>query len=271
MTAGLLVSQINESPLNLIYARGAKGAFSHGESLKQFKIKDVSIGESEINIESLNARAFRWLSRSGVATSYLPYYEQSELGFSEEIYKLRKNVTLLGYFQSYRYLEQFSKLNKDGLTVEPQVFSRTLKNFLRQIEFTDPIALHVRRGDYVGNKSTGLLSDQYYREALDILASKDREVWVFSDDIQEARKLLLKMSCPNWKWIDSSNLDSSTQTLYAMSMCSDIIIANSTFSWWAANLNRKSGVVAPKKWFANQTDPIDLIPEQWHRVNSNWV
>jgi glycosyl transferase family 11 len=50
-----------------------------------------------------------------------------------------------------------------------------------------------------------------------------------------------------------------------MSLCRNHIIANSSFSWWGAWLNPSPEkiVVAPKKWFANKNNVMDLIPQGW--------
>jgi hypothetical protein len=271
LTAGLLVSELQKSPLSLIYGGGAKGAMAHGESLKDLTFNQSPIREIDIDMNSLSVRASTWLSRKSMAISRLPYFEIKELGYTPTIYRLKQDVTLIGYFQSYRYLEDLFDIKKERLNVQPRVFSNTLCRYLNEIESSKPIALHVRRGDYVGNSSTGLLSQAYYANSLELMASKGRDVWVFSDNIQEAREMLRGVSNPNWKWIDPLNLQSPSQTLYAMSMCPDIITANSTFSWWAASLNKTSNVIAPQKWFANQDDPIDLISPKWIRVTSSWA
>jgi hypothetical protein len=51
-------------------------------------------------------------------------------------------------------------------------------------------------------------------------------------------------------------------------MCNHHIIANSSFSWWGAWLNpkREKIVIAPRKWFANQTDANDLLPQSWIKL-----
>ena len=53
-----------------------------------------------------------------------------------------------------------------------------------------------------------------------------------------------------------------------MTLCSDYIIANSSFSWWGAWLssNRDKIVISPSKWFGpnnSHLDTKDLIPNSW--------
>jgi hypothetical protein len=131
--------------------------------------------------------------------------------------------------------------------------------------------IHVRRGDYVGNLGAGLLSSEYYNYAIRILNGSQRNIWVFSDDIQVAKGEFSKYSTSNWRWIGSSELSSPSQNLYLMSLAKDIVIANSTFSWWGAMLNHKKNVVAPEKWSRNQEDPRDLYPPEWKTIQSSWV
>ena len=57
--------------------------------------------------------------------------------------------------------------------------------------------------------------------------------------------------------------------MYLMSKCRNFIIANSSFSWWAAWLAPRSDkmVICPKKWFGDSSiNTNDLIPETWIRI-----
>ena len=58
-----------------------------------------------------------------------------------------------------------------------------------------------------------------------------------------------------------------------MSFCKHNIIANSTFSWWGAWLNKYQNkiIVAPKKWYNNENyqefyEKSDFVPKTWIRI-----
>ena len=61
----------------------------------------------------------------------------------------------------------------------------------------------------------------------------------------------------------------SVWDMFLMTHCKDLIIANSSFSWWGAwlNTNPDKKVFAPQKWFTdNLLDTRDLIPESWMKI-----
>jgi len=127
---------------------------------------------------------------------------------------------------------------------------------------TSPIALHIRRTDYITNPNHTALGLDYYQKALEQFDNKI-SVLVFSDDP---------------KWCSQQELFSDDRFLIAegnsnyvdlclMTLCSGHIIANSSFSWWGAWLATDNKVVAPFGWFTGSNnehlDTKDLIPETW--------
>ena len=96
----------------------------------------------------------------------------------------------------------------------------------------------------------------------------DREVIIFSDDPEWC---LEESAFDNDRFLVSENRNQYLD-LCLMSMCSDFIIANSSFSWWGAWLstNENKKVIAPSKWFGppldQANDTKDLYCEGWELV-----
>lgn len=193
-----------------------------------------------------------------------------EVGFFD-LSMIPPRVTRIeGYFQSWKYF--------DGLTNKPIVNIDLLKSpsqwFLNLAEtltkesFT---ALHVRRGDYklAKNRQNGLLSRRYYEETV-YRISHVGKILVFSDSPTLARELFTG-STLNLEFIEPPHDSDPVESLLLMSIASNIIISNSTFAMWAAMLsNPATSVFAPHKWFEFGRDPVDLMPESWNFIESEW-
>lgn len=121
------------------------------------------------------------------------------------------------------------------------------------ISSANSVSVHVRRGDYLTNRSFGVrthwpLDLKYYTDSFEILRSygADVRLFIFSDDISWAKD---NIHVPDFEveYIDPLNFD-SLESLYLMLLCKSYIIANSTYSWWPAFLSRDSAtlVIAPQ-------------------------
>ena len=127
------------------------------------------------------------------------------------------------------------------------------------------VALHVRRADYVGLTHAFVpLSIDYYRAAMRLFPQESHFV-VFSDDPAWCREAFKE------ERVEVISGNPGYADLYLMSACGHQIIANSSFSWWAAylNPNPQKRVVAPKHWFGPAlaaNDTRDLIPPEWVRI-----
>jgi hypothetical protein len=66
--------------------------------------------------------------------------------------------------------------------------------------------------------------------------------------------------------------NSQEEDLHLMSSCRHNIIANSTYSWWAAWLNQHPDkwVIAPRRWFGPELmakiNTKDLFPADWRQI-----
>jgi hypothetical protein len=193
----------------------------------------------------------------------------SETGYSSiSISEDGNTVVVLGYCQSYKFhssIDSLRKLFRCQSSVSDRIgFSPT------ELANTEvPLVVHIRRGDYKGQTTFGLLSEQYYRSAIDIINRSHScdPIWVFSDDVNEARKVLSWLPSGRVKYI--SDVDGqSAASLMAMRLGSAYIIANSTFSWWGAFLSETKNplVIAPDPWFIGQKEPRLLTPKSWIRI-----
>lgn len=97
----------------------------------------------------------------------------------------------------------------------------------------------------------GVCDTPYYREAMEYFLKQDRDMTfvVFSDDIPWVKENLSPLSS-NMIAVDWNTGADSCRDMQMMSLCQHNIMANSTFTWWAAwlNPNPDKQVVIPKNW-----------------------
>tara|TARA_A100001234_G_C12616566_1_gene381882 strand:+ start:699 stop:1502 length:804 start_codon:yes stop_codon:yes gene_type:complete len=173
------------------------------------------------------------------------------------------DFTLYGFFQTEKYFKHCEEEVRNQFKFKEEIVNEC--NDIIEECFNNPIALHIRRGDYLINSDNHYnQSLDYYEKALSKFDSK-RQVVIFSDDPQWCVEQKLFESD---RFIVSSGNDPYID-LYLMTQCSDFIIANSTFSWWGAWLANRGKVIAPKKWFGPNNSHLntkDLYPEHWEII-----
>jgi len=249
----------------------------------------------DIKLESLSSKIFGYILRSGYSPIGLEnnrYFERiirfigsiyfsliigrrlsviqaTDLGYFSKFNRiLRTNSHLLiGYFQSYKFSEPeevLSLMRKLENIEQSETFLNTKELALK----TKFLVLHIRLTDYLFEKSFGILSPKYYALALEnaFASSKYDEIWVFSDDVNGAKEALNLSNEIAVNWV-SSEL-STAESFQLMRMGAGLIIANSTFSWWAARLkyDPRAIVIAPDPWFLSMKEPNHLITSEWHRI-----
>lgn len=145
------------------------------------------------------------------------------------------DIELRGYFQSEKYFSHCEDKIRQVFT--PSVYIQDWVSLNRPGGVTT--GLHIRRTDYItmGHYYYNLTCD-YYNQALDLIKDKGTVI-VFSDDIQWCRD--------NIKADVYSN-GNEIQDFFLLASSNNIIMANSSFSWWASYLG-KTNTIAPRDWF----------------------
>lgn len=235
---------------------------------------------SQFQISSSIANSSDILKTKGEDSSLTNFSEDINAKFYSiftSIYPIKKyfgvkNLYLDGYFQSEKFFRNYRKEILKEFTLKQELETNEFSKIAKEIkDNNNSVSMHIRRGDYVSDEKTakhhGVLDMNYYQEALNLLNIQNPHIFIFSDDINWVKNnfsFLPKNSC----FVPDSSLNSA-QSITLMSLCKHNIIANSSFSWWGAWLNRNNQkvVIAPKKWvksilFVNP----DIIPHGWHRI-----
>lgn len=170
------------------------------------------------------------------------------------------NVVLHGFFQSEKYFKHNRKKLLEYFKPTDQIKS-LLESDYKNILSDNTCSVHVRRGDYLKfpKEHPTLLSEYYYNSFNEF--DGGTTFLMFSDDIKWCKE--------NIKGYNIHYIEESIDYLniYLMSLCSNNIIANSSFSWWGAWLNENPNkkVIAPTQWFGDnkKLNTKDLLPTEW--------
>lgn len=173
-----------------------------------------------------------------------------------------ENVTLHGYYQSYKYFDKY----KGNINIILNIEELKKLVVLKYGDFKDYISIHIRRGDYLQFADHhNILTIDYYKECISFFGDEEKYL-IFSDDIEWC-----KQNFSFLKNVKYSSCSQDYEDMLLMSTCKNNIIANSTFSWWAAwfNNNQNKIVLYPKKWFGSKNKHLsitDLCPNEWRKI-----
>ncbi len=181
----------------------------------------------------------------------------------------RGNIYLDGFFQSEKYFIDHEKELREDF--KPKEVSDKAKEWIRRTENKNSVSIHIRRKDYVNHKTLGgIATKEYYENAIQKLKKLvvEPHFFVFSDDVGWVRG---NLDLPSSSEFVSSEEMKDYEELIIMSSCKHNIIANSSFSWWAAWLNANSEklVFAPAKWAhgaEGEKQTKDILPPSWIRI-----
>lgn len=199
------------------------------------------------------------------------YTQERQFHFDPQILKRTGDIYLDGFWQTEKYFKDIQDILRKEITVKSPLQGRDA-DIAREIEATNSVMMHIRRGDYVTNQQTneyhGTCGLDYYRKAIAIIAEKvpSPHFFIFSDDHEWVKENIV-LEYPS-TYVDHNNADKNYEDLRLMSLCKHHIIANSSFSWWGAWLSQNTHkiVTGPKGWFNNpkkKSITSDVIPSDW--------
>jgi hypothetical protein len=193
-----------------------------------------------------------------------PYVQEKTFSFDEDLFNtIPDNHNVFGYLQTAKYFYHIQSEVRENFKFKNDILG-PCEDMIQSVE--NPIALHVRRGDYISNSDNHPpCPKEYYDEALKKF-DNNRNVIVFSDDPEWCSREFTED-----RFLISEGGDNLAD-LCMMSLCEDFIIANSSFSWWGSWLseNEKKKIIAPSRWFGSgytsSHDISDLYCSNWEVI-----
>jgi hypothetical protein len=186
------------------------------------------------------------------------------MGFIPTLQDSPDGTLLSGFFQCSQYADGVEAELRNELDLSSIALPTSALKYLRQIETSTSVSLHVRRGDYLSIPGTQCLESNYYEQAVAHFRAyhEDIRFFVFSDDIQWCREHF-KGEEFTFVEIQESMVDPMFD-IRLMSSCSHHIIVNSSYSWWGAWLNPSSvkTVIAPERWMT-KLPSSRIVPPEW--------
>ena len=199
--------------------------------------------------------------------------KEKSLLFDSDLLSVEDDSYIEGYFQGEKYFKDIREVILKQFTIKQEVsdYTKKIENQIKNSQSS--CSLHVRRGDFANSTNIslhGICGVEYYKNAMQFLEAKVEHLkyFIFSDDIEWVKENLV---IENANYIDTKERRIPHEDIYLMSLCKHNIIANSSFSWWGAwlNKNEEKIVIAPKRWFADdklEKQSADIVCESWVRV-----
>ena len=196
---------------------------------------------------------------------------------------------LIGWFQSEKYFKDIEQKIRKTFTFPeynrmqlPAELEQKIGTYQYMIEHTLAISVHIRRGDYLLADEVygGICTDAYYEAAISHMRENYPEAvfYVFSNEIKWAKGWLSSRYIKDgaeelgddFCLIEETTEHTGFIDMMLMSKCKHHILANSSFSWWAAYLNPypEKTVIVPDRWL-NDADCVDIFTEGMIRISAD--
>lgn len=242
-----------------------------GYQLDKYNIDLNSSTKEENSKFYTNSLTYRVMRKLNIVNSKI--VKEKSLLFYDKLFHIEDGCYLDGYFQCEKYFKDIREVIIKNFTINQDLsnYTKDIENKIKNIR--NSCSLHIRRGDFINSKNInihGSCDIVYYLNAIKYLEEKIEDInyFIFSDDIEWVKE---NLAIKNAIYVYSKEKRIPHEDIYLMSLCKNNIIANSSFSWWGAwlNKNEKKIVIAPKRWFVDdklESQSKDIVCESWIRI-----
>lgn len=178
-------------------------------------------------------------------------------GFDPAVLEL-DDAYLYGWWQSEKYFQKIADRVRQAFRFSAEGLNDRNQNYLNRIQNSESVGVHLRRGDYLEADELygGICTEKYYALAIQKMRQQlpGCEFFLFTNDPLWARE---HMTGEGITIVEENDEDHGYLDMYLMSQCKHNIIANSSFSWWAAwlNENPEKRIIAPARWVNGREMP----------------
>ncbi|MBQ7209012.1 MAG: alpha-1,2-fucosyltransferase [Lentisphaeria bacterium] len=192
--------------------------------------------------------------------------------FLPDVFQAGKDLYYEGYWQNQDYFSEIADRVRSVYRFPDFTDDRNREAYRDITEAGNSVCIHVRRGDYLASPMyRGICDEHYYAEAVKMICRRYEapRFYIFSDDQDWCRSFFPTLCSPNGDitFVDWNSGQNSFRDMQLMSAAACMVIANSSFSWWAAWLNARPGkvVIAPRRWLNNAPENDRQLPS-WELV-----
>ena len=185
------------------------------------------------------------------------------------VYEIKGDCYYEGIWESVKNYIPFRSIIQKTFA-HPNPNNDINNSYIEQMEKDNSVGIHIRRGDYLYEPAFMNICDlDYYKKAIaEILTDgKMHTFYIFSNDMKWCEENITPLvKGHRMVMVTNNSGKNSCWDMFLMTHCKELIIANSSFSWWGAFLNNRGGrVIAPKVW-VNRKAEYDIWLDEWIRL-----
>jgi hypothetical protein len=195
----------------------------------------------------------------------LSVYDDPDDGGREGYEAIEDGTYIYGYFMDERFFTKTFRNSPPRFREAPRGKNARL---VESMAGQQSVSVHIRRGDYLQaqhGRYQNVCTDEYYRKGIEYIARNlNRPVFYFFSDDPRYVKKNFNIRYPYVVVSNNIRAKDAHEDLRLMASCKYNIVANSTFSWWGAYLNRFEGkvVVRPATYYCDRGIP-EVFPRDW--------